>query len=110
MNYSNPQVPHGYYYAPQVQGGKYQTAFSQFGEVAGELVTSYVAFQFGGEPQRATYTGMGTIGNLVSSLSASLFGEVGQLIDNIPTDLQNLATMFSELNDRHTWMAPDFAD
>jgi hypothetical protein len=93
------QEPHGYYYAPLTEGGTFQ----KLGEEGSRMLLAAGQMWFTGrDPQLATQSSMGGLGDFVSSIG----GALGQYVDNTSTIEQNLSTLINQLNDPRTWMAP----
>jgi hypothetical protein len=112
MTDQSPQVPHAYYYAPYVEGGKYENNLSQLGQATGQMLVAFASYELGGayDPQAASNTAMGMLGTIVGSITQYAFGQVGQLVDNLPVISQNIETALGQLNDASSWMSPDLSN
>ena len=105
---SSYQQPGGYYYQPYVDNGPYAQRLKEAGSVAGEAVLGTIGATAGGASSGgAGAAALAGVGALIGHYAGGSAGEAaGFYIDNISRSVDNVNTLFRELNDPNSWMTP----
>jgi hypothetical protein len=95
-----------YYYEPPSSGGKYETYLSNVGSYLGPALVMGAALLLthrkGADPMRIANAGAGGAGAAVKNY----LGDLGHVIDNMPSILRNLKTGSNEVSDYRSWISP----